>query len=84
MKKYLITPIPFLVCWGISIYYRHAPSYDYPDPRYQFSKPGVLAYLADRWFLIGAVLTGIIISILLIEDLFEFLEKLKRRNRMEE
>jgi hypothetical protein len=79
MKKYLLTPLPLIICTIISFFYANKEPHDYPHPSYPYSTEAVLSYLSSRWFIIGIVLSVIFLCILLIEDLFDYIEKKKEQ-----
>jgi hypothetical protein len=79
--KYLASLIPFIVCTGLSLVLSLKARKDFPDPSYPFQTEEALHYLSDGWFLIGAVLSGVLFSIMLIEDVFSYFEKLCEKKR---
>jgi hypothetical protein len=75
MIKYLAALIPFIVCTVFAFTYGNISPKDYPDVSYPYRTPEMLSYLSSRWFLIGVVLSGLSFIIILLEDVFEFIEK---------
>lgn len=75
MKKYLIALIPFVVCSMLAYIYVNMKPADYPDPTYPYRPPEMLSYLSSNWFVIGVVLSFLCFILLLIEDVFKFVDK---------
>jgi hypothetical protein len=81
-RKYLVSLIPFVVCTGLSVTYSLLDPKNYPDPSYPFKTKEVLDYLSQGWLLIGIVLSGVFFSIILIDDVFRYLEGLYDQRRL--
>jgi hypothetical protein len=75
MKKYLIALIPIIVCTILAVIYGNVQPTDFPDQSYPYRTPEMLSYLSSRWFLIGLVLGALCFIIILVEDVFDFIEK---------
>gem|GEM_PF-5691552 len=50
---------------------------NYPDPAYPYRTKEYLDYLSQGWLLIGIVLSCVTFCIILIEDVFGYLERLR-------
>jgi hypothetical protein len=59
----------------ILIYNLIQPSDDFTKLTYPYRTPKMLYYLKSRWFIFGLVLTGVFFFIIVIEDVFSFIEK---------
>ncbi len=83
MKKYLAALIPVIFCTILSLIYGAKAPKDFPDPSYPYQTKGVLSYLSTTWFLVGVVISVIFITILLIDDIFDYLAKVIEKKRMD-
>ena len=82
MKKYLLVLIPFTVCSLLGYIYRSIEPKDYPHPTYPYRTPEMLDYLSSTWFIIGAVLSILLLSLLIIEDASSFFGRKLTERRM--
>ena len=55
---------------------------NYPDPAYPYRTKEYLDYLSQGWLLIGIVLSCVTFCIILIEDVFGYLERLRDEKRL--
>ena len=82
MKKYLSSLIPVIFCTILSIVYAVKTPKNYPDSSYPYQTEGTLAYLSTGWFYIGIVVSGIFISMFIINDIYNYIEKLIEKKKM--
>jgi len=75
MKKYLVSLIPFIACTILSFIYATKTPKQFPDPSYPYQANWTLAYLSTTWFYVGIILSGIFISMFVINDIFDFVVK---------
>ena len=57
---------------------------DYPDPSYPYRTKEYLDYLSQNWFFIGIILSVVFFCIILIEDVFGYVERLREEKRIAE
>jgi hypothetical protein len=81
-RKYLAGFIPFIICTGLAIILSLMEPKNFPDPSYPYRTKEYLDYLAAGWFLIGIVLSGVFFCIILIDDVFSYLERLREETRL--
>ncbi len=81
MKKYLLSLIPLVICVLISaaLHYREAAGPG--EELVMYRSRGMLNWLRDLWLIIGATVSGILISCMLIDDTFNIVEKFVARRR---
>ena len=80
MKKYLASLIPFLFCTILSLIYGTKTPKGFPDPTYPYQAEETLAYLSTAWIYIGIILSGIFISMFIINDIYDFVaNKIKKK-----
>lgn len=82
MKKYLASLIPVTFCTILSVIYAVKTPKNYPDPSYPYQTEGTLAYLSTGWFYIGIIVSGIFISMFIINDIFNYIAKIIEKKRM--
>jgi hypothetical protein len=80
--KYWAGLMPFIICAGLSVIFSLKAPKDYPDPSYPFETKEMLNYLSEGWFLVGIVLSGVFLSIILLDDVFNYLERLWEERRL--
>ncbi len=78
MKKYLATLIPFLICTVLSLGF----SFMEPNPAHPYRTESVLGYLAIVWFYIGIVYSSMFFVIVLLDDVFDRLQRYFRDRRL--
>jgi hypothetical protein len=71
LKKYLVTLIPFIICGALSLC---ISSMD-PNPAHPYRTAPVLGYLALVWFYIGIVYSLMFFVIILLDDVFNKLQR---------
>ena len=81
MKKYLIALIPFVVCTVLCFALSTSEPKPYPDPLYPYRNEAALDCLSSMWFVIGIIVSGMAISVLLIEDMFSGISRLFKKRR---
>jgi hypothetical protein len=74
--------IPFVGCTIFSIIYGIKQPKEYPDPSYPYQTEGALAFLSTRWFYIGLIMSAGFLTILIINDFFDWVEKVSKKRRM--
>jgi hypothetical protein len=79
IRKYLLSLTPFVFCTILSFIYAAKKPKDFPNPSYPYQTEGALAYLSAGWLIIGIVFTGIFLSILLINDILEWVAKAMKK-----
>lgn len=83
MKKYLVSLIPFIICTILSFVYGAKAPKQFPDLSYPYQTKATLAYLSATWFYIGIIISGIFISMFIINDIFDYVSKVIDKKRME-
>jgi hypothetical protein len=81
-RKYLASLVPLIICTGLSIIFSLQEPKNFPDPSYPYRTKEALDYLSSGWWLIGIVLSGVLFCIILIEDVFRYLERLYDERRL--
>ncbi len=84
VKKYLASLIPFVICTGLSLIFALKEPKNYPDSSYPYRTKECLDCLSQNWFFIGIVLSVVFFCIILIEDVFGYVERLREEKRLAE
>ena len=56
---------------------------DYPAKSYPYRSEGALDYLSTGWFAIGIVLSLVVFSLLVIGDIFSYIDKTLEKRRLD-
>jgi hypothetical protein len=81
-RRYLASLIPFIICSGLSLILSVKEPRNYPDPVYPYRTKEYLDYLSQGWWLIGIVLSCVFFCIIVIEDVFGYIERLRDQRRL--
>ena len=77
LRKYLVAPVPLIVCSLLSLIYKNLPPIEHPTITSPLRDPETLSYLSRVWFLIGIVLSILFFIFILMDDISDFIEKKK-------
>ena len=80
-RKYFASLIPFIICGGLSVIFSLKEPLDFPDASYPYRTKEYLDFLSQGWLLVGVVLSGVFLSIILIDDIFSYFERLREERR---
>jgi hypothetical protein len=83
MKKYLASLIPFLFCTLLAFIYGAKAPKECPDPSYLYQTEEALAYLSTAWYYIGIIMSGIFVSMFIINDIFDYVANAIKRKRFD-
>ena len=76
MKKYLLVPEVFLICVALSLFVGSREPSDNVNP---YQTEGALSWAANQWLLIGVVFSVVAAAVLVIDDLFSWLERRREK-----
>ncbi len=79
MRKYLWVLLPLAVCWGFAL----AASRVAPDTTIPYRDAASLHAISVVWFLIGWIVSGVVVAVLAIDDLFELCRRWRKRRYAE-
>jgi H+/Cl- antiporter ClcA len=82
VKKYIVALLPLAICMILAVLYANMEPKDYPDPRYPWSTQASLDYFTSMWVIIGIGITGALVGMLLIGDVFSKVERYRERRRL--
>ncbi|HTY23967.1 MAG TPA: hypothetical protein VMC85_12595 [Desulfomonilaceae bacterium] len=81
-RKYLASLIPLIICVGLSLILSLKEPKNFPDPSYPYKTKEYLDYLSQGWVLIGIILSVVFFCVILIEDVFRYLERIGEEKRI--
>jgi hypothetical protein len=69
--------VPFVICSGLSVIYKNLPPTEHPTITSPWRDSALLSYLQEVWFVIGIVLSILFFIYILMDDISNYLEKIK-------
>ena len=82
--KYLVALSPLVLCGILSFTYTRITPRDVTDLQNPYRTQPLLEYLSTTWFYIGIVLSLVFLSVIVIEDIFNRIQRNLEKRSMEE
>jgi len=78
VKKYLVVLIPFLVTALLSLYFAISD----PNLNAAYGRDYIYDYLSQAWLAIGLIVSALVFFVLLIFDIFAFVERAAKKRAL--
>ena len=78
MKKYFVVLIPFLVTAPLSFFFANSD----PNLDAAYGRDWIYDYLSQAWLAIGLIVSALAFFVLLIFDIFAFLERVAKNRAL--